>query len=67
MRAHLLLCFLYASKAISLINHETIFNRLLEKNLPVHFTSFFLAWYKDEHMCPVEEFFSDGFSVSNGV
>ncbi len=42
--------------------------RLLDKNLPVHLTSFFMSWYRDQRMCVRwRNSFSDGFSVSNGV
>ena len=59
-------CFLDASKAFDLVNHEILFNRLLERNFPVHFTRFFLTWYKDQRMC-VKNAFSDSFPISNGV
>ena len=61
-------CFLDASKAFDLVNHEILFNRLLERDLPVHLARFLLSWYKDQRMSVRwMNSFSGSFPVSNGV
>ena len=61
-------CFLDASKAFDLVNHEVLFNRLLDRGMPAHLTRLFLSWYKDQQMCVQwGDARSCGFSVSNGV
>ena len=60
--------FLYASKAFDLVNHEILFNRLLERDLSVHLSRFLLSWYKDQRMSfRWMNSFSGSFPVSNGV
>ena len=61
-------CFLDATKAFDLVNHETLFNRLLESKFPLHLTRFLLSWYKDQRMrVRWQNSFSDSFPISNGV
>ena len=60
--------FLDASRAFDLVNHEILFNRLLERDLPVHLARFLLSWYKDQRMSVRwMNSFSGSFPVSNGV
>ena len=61
-------CFLDASKAFDLVNHNILFSRLLSKGFPPYLVRFFLTWYKEQRMCVRwESSFSDSFSVANGV
>ena len=61
-------CFLDATKAFDVINHKTLFNRLLERKFPLHLTPFPLSWYKDQRMrVRWQNSFSDSFPISNGV
>ena len=61
-------CFLDASKTFDLVNHMTLFNRLIERNFPTHLTRFLLSWYQDQRMCVRwMNSLSDNFPTSNGV
>lgn len=61
-------CFLDASKAFDLVNHEILFQRLIDRDLPNHLTRFLLSWYKNQSMSVKwGESLSEPFSVSNGV
>ena len=50
-------CFL---DAFDLVNHEILFQRLVDRGLPSLLTRFLLSWYKNQSL-------SAPFSVSNGV
>ena len=61
-------CFLDASKAFDLVNHNIPFSKLLAKGFPAHLIRFFLSWYKEQCMCVRwESAFSDSFPVTNGI
>ena len=67
-RSPVFACFLDASKAFDLVNHEILFNRLLERDFPIPLTRFLLPWYKDQRMCVRwKNFLSESFPISNGV
>ena len=42
-------CFLDASKAFDLVDHNLLFNYLFDRGLPLAFIRFF--WYKHQSMC----------------
>ena len=60
--------FLDASKAFDLVNHGTLFQRLLDRDLPCHLVCFLVSWYKNQSMAVRwDESLSVPFTVSNGV
>ena len=61
-------CLLDASKAFDLVNHDILFQRLLERELPGYLIRFLLSWYKNQAMSVKwGKSFSAPFTVSNGV
>ena len=61
-------CCLDASKAFDLVCHEMLFNRLLQREFPVHLTRFLLSWSKDQRMSVRWlTSLSVGFPISNAV
>ncbi len=53
------------SKAFDMVSHDLLFNKFLDRNLPVPVIRFL---YKDQRMrVRWHSSLSDGFSVSNGV
>ena len=43
-------CFLDASKAFVLVNHEILFKRLIDKKLPTPVLRLLMAWYPEQRM-----------------
>ena len=61
-------CFLDASKAFDLVNHEVLFQKLLKRGLPLPVVRFLSSWYHDQQMrVRWEQSLSSSFGVSNGV
>ena len=61
-------CFLDASKAFDLVDHNDLFQRLLERNLPSPVVRFLVHWYQNQKMCVRWNATHSGtFSVRNGV
>ena len=61
-------CFLDASKAFDLVNHDILFHKLLVRGLPVVIVRFLLSWYGSQKCCVRwGSSYSDSFGVSSGV
>ena len=61
-------CFLDASKAFDRVCHLTLFNKLLERNLPPAIVRLLFSWYSDQKSSVLwNKSLSHKFSVSNGV
>ena len=61
-------CFLDASKAFDLVDHQILFRILLERGLPLPIVHFLLSWYTTlKVQVRWGTHLSDPFSVSNGV
>ena len=61
-------CFLDASKAFDLVNHEVLFQKLIDRGLPLPVVRFLSSWYRDQQMCVRwGHSLSKSFRVSNGV
>ena len=61
-------CFLDASKAFDRVNHDVLFTKLAERDLPPALTCFLLSWYKSQSMhVRWNTSTSPPFSVTNGV
>ena len=61
-------CFLDASKAFDLVDHQILFGILLERGLPLPIVHFLLSWYTTQKVqVRWGTHLSDPFSVSNGV
>ena len=61
-------CFLDASKASDLVDHDILFEVLMKRGLPLAVIQFLLSWYKTQSMrVRWKSFLSGPFCVSNGV
>ena len=60
-------CFLDASKAFDLVDHQIQFQKLFDRGLPLPVLRFLTSWYKFQKCVRWGSCFSAPFSVSNGV
>ena len=44
----LYMCFLDAKKAFDRVNHWTLANKLLDRNVPLHIVKLFIFWYREQ-------------------
>ena len=43
-------CFLDASKAFDLVNHERLFTKFLRRGFPVALVRLLISWYREQRM-----------------
>ena len=61
-------CFLDASKAYDLVDHGILFQKLIDRGLPLAIVRFLSSWYSSQMMrVRWDKSLSNSFSVSNGV
>ena len=61
-------CFLDASKAFDLVDHGILFQKLIDRGLPLAIIRFLSSWYSSQMMrVRWDKSLSNSFSVSNGV
>ena len=61
-------CFLDASKAFDLVDHGILFQKLIDRGLPLAIVRFLSSWYSSQMMrVRWDKLLSNSFSVSNGV
>lgn len=64
----LFICFLDASKAFDRVNHNILFEKLIQRGLPYYIVRLLVFWYVNQTMCVRwGGAFSEPFYVSNGV
>ena len=65
---NMFVAFLYVSKAFDKINHNILFQRLKDNNIPLYIINFLIYWYRNKRiyikLCNNS---SDSFPVSRGV
>ena len=62
------ICFLDASKAFDRINHWTLFEKLIKRNVPCHIVRIIVYWYCNQTFSVTwGSLISESFSVTNGV
>ena len=62
------LCFIDASKAFDRVNHDVLFNTLVDRGVPGYIIRILAYWYKNQTMCVRWGGLCSGkFYVSNGV
>ena len=65
---YILGCFLDASKAFDLVNHDILFHKLSVRGLPLPVIRFLSSWYCSQQMkVRWDHSLSESFHVSNGV
>ena len=61
-------CFLDASKAFDMVDHDILFHALMDRGLPLPVLQLLLSWYSSQQMCVHWGYcVSDPFEISNGV
>ena len=60
-------CFLDASKAFDVVDHDILFQKLIERGLPLAVIQFLSCWYSSQTVRVRWDKSSESFSVSNGV
>ena len=62
------LCFFDAPKAFDRINHDTLFQKLVNRNVPAYIVRLLVFWYSHQQMfVKWGNVMSSVFTVSNGV
>ena len=67
-RSDVIVTFLDCSKAFDKVSHSGLFLKLVERNVPLCFTSLLMYWYSNlNFQCKWESSFSESFSIPSGV
>ena len=48
--AHVYMCFLHAKMAFDRVNHWTMANKLLDRNVPLHIVKLFIFWIESKSL-----------------